>query len=281
MTVGSRDPRLAWARYEVARSALTALAASAGRAGVDILAVKGVVTSTLLYGDRSERPLTDLDVRIRPRDFRRVLRLTREQRWRLATHHWSYLSADIELGGIMVDVEATIGPPGILALSVDDMLRRARRDPDGFFVPEVHDHAVLLTVNAFKDRLPLAQPWSVEDLRRIVVAPGFEVRTYVERLRDARATSLGWIVADWLTARRESEAWRSIRELLGGEAPLRPRYAKLVRRLLDRASSDDPSLLLRLLVRAASDAPLRRPAALMAAGAWELESRWRSRGQSA
>ena len=56
------DPRAVWARVAMTRGTLAKVALALGEHGIDVLAVKGVVTSTWLYADVAERPLRDLDV---------------------------------------------------------------------------------------------------------------------------------------------------------------------------------------------------------------------------
>jgi len=265
MTATSSDPQLAWARYMVARRVLVKVATVTRRARIDALAVKGVVTSGWLYADPSERLLTDVDLRIRPRDFVRFIALAQAEGWGMARCMWSYFNADLEVDGVQVDVEGTIGPPGLLALSVDAMLRRATLQPEGFWAPEIHDHALLMTINVFKDRLTQATPWGIEDLSRVVTAP------YVERVHEARATGMAWIVADWMERTRGVRAWADIRKRLGGDRPKRWAYTRAVG-AMSRGAPE--SLGLRVLMRAASDTPWRVPASLAIAGAWEVESRW-------
>jgi hypothetical protein len=265
------DAPAVWARQALTRRVLCKVTAALGRAGVDVLAVKGVVTSGWLYAEPGERPLTDLDVRVRPRDFGAVVRASAAEGWRLDRRLWSYRTLMLDVDGISVDVESRVGPPGVTPLSVDRLFARASRDPQGFWVPEAHDHALLLTLNVFKDKISGAFPWALEDVARVVDTPGFDPRVYVGRVREAHLTAMAWVVADWMARERQHASWRTIRGLLGGDAPPRARYASRVRRLF--ATADPFSLEVRLMTRVASDDPLRWPFALAASLAFELEVR--------
>ncbi len=269
------DAAAVWARHALTRRVLCKVAAALAHAGIDVLAVKGVVTSGWLYADPGERPLTDLDIRVRPSDFGAVVRACATQGWRLQRRLWSYRTLMVDVDGITVDVESSIGPPGITPLSVDRVFTRARRDPDGFWVPDAHDHALVLTLNVFKDKITGAFPWALEDVVRVVDTPGFDRGVYVERVREAHLTAMAWVVADWMARERQHATWGAIRGLLGGDTPARPRYTSRVRRLFSTA--DPFSLEVRVLTRVASDDPLRWPIALAASLAFEIEMRSRHR----
>jgi len=60
-----------WAMHVAARRRARRGHEAAREAGVPALAVKGVVTAYSLYREPTERPIGDVDIRIRPEDFRR------------------------------------------------------------------------------------------------------------------------------------------------------------------------------------------------------------------
>jgi hypothetical protein len=241
-------------------------------AGVDVLPVKGIVTAGLLYDDVSERPITDIDLRIRPRDLERALEVGKRAGWTLLRYSRPYLNVVFRTDGLSLDVEASIGPPGLCAIDVGDMITRARRveSPYGYryLEPELHDHAVVLCVNAFKDKLSRCAPWAVSDVERIARLPAFDPDRFIEAARRGAALSMAWIVADWMAEERGVAAWRTVRDRIGA-AP-RAVYARLYRALQRR---DDNSLPLRLLTRAASDAPWLAARAIATAALWELDTR--------
>jgi hypothetical protein len=234
-----------------ARSALVDATKLLSHATIPSLAVKGAVTAHSLYGDPGERPLGDVDLRIRPRDFRRAAHAFESCGWRVVDWKPAYGAFVAELGSVCVDVESVIGAPGLCALSVDEMLTRA----EGLAgtevrVPELHDHAVVLCVNVFKDKFALALPWAIEDVRRIGEARGFSADRFVARARYARIACLAWIVADWMARKKGSAGWGRVKERLGGERAPRPLYAWALRRLEETAPK---SLATRLLARGAAD----------------------------
>ena len=141
--------------------------------------------------------------------------------------------------------------------------------PRGHRVPELHDHAVLLVVNVFKDKLTLAAPWSLEDLTRIVRRRDLDPEVLVRRLREAKVAALAWFVADWFARERQDEVWAALRDRLAQTAP-RPRY----QRALTRAVAANPEgPWARVLARLASDSPAERVRALATAVREELGAR--------
>ncbi len=246
-----------WARQVTASRALETVVKRFDRAGIDTLAVKGVVTTHTLYRDTTERPMTDADVRIRPGDFRAAARVARnETGWRIEEWRPAYGAFVLRVPGldITVDVESVIGAPGMCSLSIGEMLSRATRGAGGVDVrvPELHDHALLMSVNVFKDKLALAAPWALEDARRIVEAEEFDIDLFVDRARRAKVACVAWIVADWMVRKEESATWGRIRQKLGAERAPRPLYAWSFRRLQERAPE---ALATRVLARVAADYP--------------------------
>ncbi len=267
----SNNPAGVWARLALTKRVLDTVAGALDAAGVRALAVKGVVTSGWLYDDAAERPLTDLDLRIVPADLARVLGVAARNGWRVERHLRTYRSAVLEVDGIGVDVESGLGPPGVSSLGVAEVLTRASHQPGGYWVPEMHDHAVLLTVNVFKDKIAKTPPWSLEDVVRVVRAPGFDPATYVARVQRARLVGPAWLVADWMAEHRDHAEWRALRQRLGGASPARARYVRRMQRLL--AGGRLESFEMRTLSRLASDDPRRWPAATLLAAVCELELR--------
>jgi hypothetical protein len=241
------DARAVWAHSALSRRVLCDVAARLGRRGVDVMAVKGIVTSSWLYGDTSERPLSDVDVRIRPAEFARVVEVATREGWGIDRCVWTYKNLVLCIDGVSVDVEAQVGPPFVCGLTTDQMFARAARCDGGYWVPEAHDHAVLLAVNLFKDKIRCAFPWAVEDVTRLVATPGFDPATFVLRVREAGIRGPAWVVA-------------------------------VARHLF---SSHDPlSLPVRLVARAGADDPLLWPLALAASAAWSVEQRLDRRGRA-
>jgi hypothetical protein len=280
----ANDTRATWAMHVAARRALVEATRLLTEAGVPSLAVKGVVTAYWLYSDPTERPIGDVDVRIRPEDFRKAARAFEEAEWKIVDWKPVYGAFAAERNGVCVDVESVIGAPGLCGLSIGEMLGRAVDVEVGVGVaargatvrvPEVHDHAVLLAVNVFKDKLVDALPWSIEDAKRVVVAPGFDAGEFVERARAGKVAGIVWIVADWIgreagSAKGTPAGWAGIRTRLGGDRGPRPVYARLFRWLLGHAKAD--ALAMRVVTRLGSDATRMWPGALRSALALSLES---------
>jgi hypothetical protein len=268
------DRALVWIQHEVGIQILHDVAKRCREASIRFLAVKGIATSRLLYADVADRPIGDVDIRVRPEDVRAFERMGLRAAWRCVRVLRSYGSLIYDFGALSLDVESTVGPPGLCGLAVDAMLARAepRELAPGLCVavPEIHDHAVLLVVNVFKDKIVTATSWGLGDLERVVRHPEFRRDVFVDRVRGARITTMTWVVAAWMESAREDLAWGEVREALEGRGGVRWRYAGLVRRGLKGAVGRAP-LSLRLLARVASDSPRMQVEALARAAACVVE----------
>ncbi len=258
-----------WARQVAYAHAAETFLDACEVANIDALPVKGIVSGSTLYDDRADRPLTDVDVRVAPRDLKRVARLCKTRGWPIVQRMRSYGTIVTIVDRVDIDVESHVGPPGLCDLDVNTMIARAQRsDLLGFAarVPSFADHAVVLIVNAFKDKLAGAFEWAIRDLERVVLAREFDCDALVQRLRETGSTTLAWITAEWMIRERNARRWADVRDALG-----RPRrlYARTMARLT-RGPSD--SLLLRILSRVAADRPMARVRSLAHLSAWELEA---------
>ncbi len=271
------DARANWALHVAARETLSAAVAVLGAAGVPFLVVKGAVTGHWLYDDPAERPLGDVDLRIKPVDFRRAVSAFERAGWETLDFKPAYKAFASGRRNLCVDVESVIGAPGLCGLSVEEMLTRAAQGPPevAALVPELHDHALVLAINVFKDKLALASPWAVEDARRVAELPAFDARRLAGLAANARVRSLVWIVADWMTREKGSSGWARVREELGGDRPPRPLYAGTMLWLEKHAALD--GVVVRVAARLASDEPRMWPMALWAAGTLALGRRWKGR----
>jgi hypothetical protein len=235
-----------WVHYRAAVHALREVVEALREAHVEVLPVKGIVTAHWLYDDIADRPMSDVDLRVRPRDFRRALAVGRKRGWLRVHHTPRFWDAAFVVNDILIELEGTIGPPGLCALGVDELFSRAtvRTAPLGFehFEPEEYDHAVVLCLNAFKDRLDGLTPWALRDLERL---PRVELdpRTMASRCIRARVATPVWIVSDWLARARGVEWWSEVRDALGPR-PSRPVYERLYARSRARRMHPVGALLL-------------------------------------
>jgi hypothetical protein len=125
----------------------------------------------------------------------------------------------------------------------------------------------------FKDKLVHAFVWSVRDVERLPMHPSFDVRGLVDRLHESGASTMGWVVADWMVERRRIGAWCRVRDAIGPRPP-RLLYIALLRRL--RAMQPRASLALRIVSRAGADRRTDRARALISMMFWQIEA-WASR----
>jgi hypothetical protein len=246
-----QDRAATWAKHEYAAEAFRRVVGVARAGSVDVLPVKGVVLAHTLYEQVEERPMVDVDFRVRRRDMKRLASVLENAGWPVRVTSRQLGTMEIHASRTLVEFESSIGPPGVCAVGVEEMMARATtRATLGVehLEPEVHDHALLLCVNAFKDKLVLAAPWVREDLYRIALTPEFDAREFLVRVAEADVGTLVWIVADWLSAGSRETVWTEVRNRLGGAR--RRSYATLYMRLVRRAPE---SVAMGLVARAASD----------------------------
>src|SRR5262249_47364471 len=158
----------AWAAHEAALEGLRRSLAALRGAGVEPIVVKGMVLAYELYDDVAQRPLADVDLRVRPSRFLRAVRALRARGWPVDPTSKQLGSIGFKVGTALVEIESTVGPPGLCGLTIAQMEARARRRvlPSGIAVrePDIVDHAIVLVVNAFKDKLADCPSWSIGDL---------------------------------------------------------------------------------------------------------------------
>jgi hypothetical protein len=267
MTGVPASPRATWLRQLAAASALREVTLALAERSIPLVPVKGIVTAHLLYDDVTARPISDVDVRVRPRDFGRAVALAKARGWYVKPDALLWQSL-WRVQGWEIDVKSCLGPPGLCAISIGDVVRRAARqvEPLGFahLAADIHDHALELVINAFKDSLRTT-PWSLEDLRRIVRHPAFDAARLVLRAREARLTTAAWLVADWMAEHQAALEWRAVRDGLGTSPP-NARVARVYAWWVDHGSPPKRGLF---VLGSASDDPRRAAAgfALAAAGA--------------
>ena len=226
-THGHWDPFEAAAFHVVAKRTLGRLLAALDEIGVPALIVKGALLAHTVYADPVERPMCDLDLKVRPSDLARVARFFRTTRGaRIVRDSRVGSNVVAHFGGMEVDVESRLGPPLICALGVGDLLARARRTSDalGFehWRIDVNDHALLLAIDLFKDHVG-AKPWASGDLRRIALSPSFDATVLAARAREARCTTIVHVAARKIAEEARDPRWARVASTL---APARPAYAR-------------------------------------------------------
>jgi hypothetical protein len=257
-----------------ARAALEHALARLDEAGIPALVVKGALLAHTLYASPIERPIRDVDLRVRPVDLARAGRiLAGAPGAKALVRSRVYGSWVVSFERVELDLESAIGPPFVCGIPVEAILARAQRTTEGLgfphWRPEIHDHALLLIVNLFKDRFLDVPPWKLGDLVRLVRAPGFDPATFHERVREAECTTVAHVVANVVATLAESREWE---EMAARIVPARRRYAARILSDLG-VKQARPALWRRISARACADSRSRALAALGASGLHEIERR--------
>jgi Uncharacterised nucleotidyltransferase len=265
-----------WSTHEKARLVLRAVLEELDRNRVPVLPVKGILTARLLYADPSDRPIQDIDLRVRPEDLALVRRAGERAGWRVQDASRAYNHLSFTIDGLLVELEGHVGPRGMSSLTVAEMLDRARlcEAPFGFehLQPELHDHFLLMVVNAFKDKMFEALERALRDLELFAARPDFDPLRLAALARGSDLATLTSIAATWMVEERNDAHWGEVVRALG--RPPRPVYAMLMKRVLhrgSRTSGDRAGLTTRLLTRAASDSRLRQIGATWTMVRWVAE----------
>ena len=274
-----------WARQEKAKRVLGEVLRLCDAESIDVLPVKGILTARTLYEDPAERWIQDIDFRVRPRDLRRLKSMGTRAGWRVLTWSPVYRNLVFDVDGFMAEFEAFVGPPGFCRVTVDELLSRAEPQVEPFGFPykriALTDHALVLVINAFKDKLNEATEGAIRDLE--ILGPRIDAPRLAALATRADVATVLWIVADWLTHTRNVKEWREVLVAIG--RPPRERYAAAYKKHLLQVAITPRrraggSLVFRLLARAASDAPEMRALALATMGAWIVEQRLQSSAEA-
>lgn len=256
MTVVS--PKDAWARHLVAERALVRVDDVLSKASLQYVLIKGMVSARTLYQDVSERPISDIDLRVVPGNLTRLIQVLADVGCKARVDSREYGARSFSIENMLVEVGVSIGPKGMCQLPIRALLERADTLSIGgrdVLVPRPLDHLLVACVNVFKDGLHLAFPWAIEDVRRGFMAKSFEEDAFVEVVKRAHARGLVRCVLDYLidTGGEATARLRHARERLDPEG--RYRFFSQAYRAVGRGP------LRPVLSRCASDAPLDWPKA--------------------
>jgi hypothetical protein len=258
-----------WAAFQFALRVAKTVISKLEERSVRALPVKGLLLAPLIY-DPTERSSGDIDLIVSPADFPKILQRARESSWELVWDSLVLGNVNFIVDGLAFDVMSSFGPTGISAIRVPELFARAARatDPLGFphWQIEQHDHALLLALDAFKDKLGSGKRWAREDLVRIARRDGFSPAILVERAGKAKLLTMLSMVADWVVANGATAEWVSVQKELRS-LPLRQMYIEHYRKILQPASASRwQRFYLSVQTRAVSDS-LRVRASAVALGA--------------
>lgn len=214
---GPFDPVSTWIHHEYTELAAAYVLRILARASIPVLAVKGFALARTLYDDVSERPMVDVDLRISPRHFRHAKLALRAAGLVLDRSSASLGCLGVHWRGVLVEIESHLGPPGVSRLSIEQLIECSSLYRQGtleFRIPELHDHAIILCLNVFKDLLEV-RPWAIQDLKRMGQHAQFSPTTLVDRARKAGVERIVYIVAQWLVREHMLYEWQQVVNLQG------------------------------------------------------------------
>lgn len=139
-----------WARTVGALAALPPVLEALGKAGVSVVLLKGIDLVQRLYGDAGLRPLTDVDLLVRPEEAGRA----REVLVGLGFEPWEEDEDHLERGPLLIELHSTAVDLGRIEgrrfaahLETDSIWQRARPswgDPPYVLRPSPEDHLLYL-----------------------------------------------------------------------------------------------------------------------------------------
>jgi hypothetical protein len=253
-----------------AEHALSIVLPALDRAGIPALLVKGIITGRWLYRSAYDRPMSDVDVRARRVDLERIRAVCERNAWRITDRSSWYQNVTFEVAGASIDVESTVGAPGMCSLTIESMIARAQRSSNLLGVehwrPETHDHALLLAMNVLKDQVGRSFPWAIEDLVRVANAEDFVPSIMADRAWRTGTASALCGVARWLATAKRSAPWSTVAERIG--EPPRPAYARRVERALSDLRDPASGALRTAIARSSNDLISQRILSFAALALW-------------
>ena len=186
--VESREAQLVIA--VLARDVVGRIARALGEQGIDVMPLKGVLLHALVYHDPRERPMSDVDLLVRPQHLSRaedlLVRRNYAKRGRGA-RGISVLLTD-PATRIDVDLHAHLFPPGLFRLRTEDVFARATVSAAelgaSVHVPDARDLYAHLVGHFVHGRHGAEDAVHLEDFRRTATVFGLDPATVAAHLEE-------------------------------------------------------------------------------------------------
>jgi hypothetical protein len=172
------DPREAALRLITAET-VRRTARILGRAGIEIMPLKGALWQVTLYSDGAPRPLADVDVLVPERDFGRARALLTGAGFRPKPNLRAPYEEDFSAPELLlpVDLHRSLFAPGRFRMDTAGLFARARRDRDLFgasvLVADPRDQLAHLLGHLAKDHRP-GEALYQSDLERLITRERLE-----------------------------------------------------------------------------------------------------------
>lgn len=133
----SAPPRDRFAASVVARDLVRRLARALAAEGIDVMPLKGVLLQQHVYADPLERPISDVDLLVRERDFARATAVLAREGLDVFLHGEAGTSVTLReaRSGFLVDLHQRLFSPSWFRLGTGELFARARRDEALFDAP--------------------------------------------------------------------------------------------------------------------------------------------------
>ncbi|RMH36855.1 MAG: hypothetical protein D6689_21660 [Deltaproteobacteria bacterium] len=190
-------------------AALAEAVAVLRRAGVAVAVIKGAAYAGWLYADPAERPMSDVDLLVRPRDRRTALRALAGLGYRPTVQPPLHHATALARGRSWIDLHVGIVQPGRTRISTDAVMARARpaaERADGALRLDPADEVLFLMASLMRAEL-FAPLLAFVDAGRLVRAVGPDAVAEARARARAYRARRGVDAALAMCARVLGEAW--------------------------------------------------------------------------
>jgi hypothetical protein len=126
------DPRTVTAGHLVGIALLREAAGVLGRAGTELMPLKGIWLQQLAYDSPAERLITDVDVLVRPADFERAIDALQRAGFRLRSRDVGEAALALPGCPLPLDLHRALFTRFAFALPAEDLFARGIRDREAF-----------------------------------------------------------------------------------------------------------------------------------------------------
>jgi hypothetical protein len=208
-----------WAAQTRAEHVLRVIAPIFKQGAIPLCPIKGVVLGRWLYDDVVDRPLSDVDLLVRPRERAALREAARKAGWRLVRASEELHELAFCVQGVVIEAHAEVVRRDLTALSADDLIERCSIDSTTFGF-EIHrlddlDHLIWLVVEVVKDWFVEANAHQPADLERLLARLLDRRSELIDRAQQAGFMTGLYNAARWMAEEHGSVAFRELLDWIG------------------------------------------------------------------